>query len=96
MAPEMLGVDGLYKLDKLKFNENLHEWSKAKMKKGNRVPSLVLTPTYCKNGRNSVRVFDKYGKMLLEQDKQYPFVYRKKDALMEKLYTENLKIVKIV
>lgn len=91
MAPEMLGVDGLYKLDKLKFNENSHEWSKAKMKKGNRVPSLVLTPTYCKNGRNSVRVFDKYGKMLLEQDKQYPFVYRKKDALMEKLYTENLK-----
>lgn len=33
MAPEMLGVDELYKLDELKFNENLHKWSKTKMEK---------------------------------------------------------------
>lgn len=92
MGPEMLCPQSLYEVDDFGYNTYLHQWSKEKRKLHERAPALILTPSFWKDGRNTVRAFDRRGKLLLEQDKQCPFTYSKKitDTGKEK-YQENLE-----
>lgn len=93
MGPEMLCPLGLYETDELGYNQHLRQWSSQRMKGSKRAPALILAPSFWRNGRNSIRVFNKNGKLLLEQDKQYPFTYRKplETVGLEEKYTENLE-----
>lgn len=93
MGPEMLCPLGLYEIDELRYNQHLRQWSSQKKTGSERAPALILIPSFWKNGRNNIRVFNRNGKLLLEQDKQYPFTHRKQSetAGLGEKYTENLE-----
>ena len=70
---EMLGVKNLYDVDSFGYNDFIYNLLQE-IDNVN-VPKLILPPTYSFGHKNSLRVFDESGKMLLTQDKQFEFHY---------------------
>lgn len=70
---EMLGIKSLYEVDSFGYNDFIS--SLLQEIDDVNVPKLILPPTYSFGHRNSLRVFDELGKMLLTQDKQFEFHY---------------------
>lgn len=81
---EMLGIKSLYDTDDLGYNDVICNWLQE-MDCAD-VPKFIIPPTYSYGGRNSLRVFDESGKLLVTQDKQYPFHYKHD----RKKWSENL------
>ena len=76
MAPEILCSRALFSVDSYGFNPVLYEICRSAR---GEPPSLALIPTCAADGRNLLRVYDKTARLLLTQDKQYPFTHAAKD-----------------
>lgn len=89
MAPELLCSEALFAVDPHGFNSILYEI--CRNVRGD-PPSLALAPTRAADGRNLLRVYDKTARLLLTQDKQYPFTHTEKDPHTDVTthYTEDL------
>lgn len=80
MAPEMLCSDALFEVDRYGYNVLLNQCARNADSK---VPALVLAPTYAADKRNQLRVYNANGRVLLTQDKQYPFIDKKNGGSRE-------------
>lgn len=69
--PEMLGSDEINNFIKEKLMNSFGE---------KEYPSLVIAPSVWKNKRNTCSIFSHLGDIIAEQDKQYPFFWKKEAA----------------